>query len=147
LEVFFGVPLLIILADDMLLFLVSRLLPRLLPLLSHPFSGSLVIIVAGFFSGLAPNYPSLLVLRTLCGFGVGGSTVPFDLLAEFLPNSHRGRFLIYIEYFWTIGSIFVAGMAWLFLSQSGWRVLTMVTAIPVAIALIGSIIVLPESPR
>lgn len=107
----------------------------------------MVIIVAGFFSGLAPNYPSLLVLRTLCGFGVGGSTVPFDLLAEFLPNSHRGRFLIYIEYFWTIGSIFVAGMAWLLLSQSGWRVLTMITAIPVAIALIWSIIVLPESPR
>jgi MFS family permease len=107
----------------------------------------MVIIVAGFFSGLAPNYPSLLVLRTLCGFGVGGSTVPFDLLAEFLPNSYRGRFLIYIEYFWTIGSIFVAGMAWLFLSQSGWRILTMVTAIPVAIALIGSILILPESPR
>jgi hypothetical protein len=37
------------------------------------------------------------------GFGVGGAVVPFDLLAEFLPNKHRGTFLIYIEGFWTIG--------------------------------------------
>ena len=106
-----------------------------------------MIILAGFLSGAAPNYPSLLVFRTLCGFGVGGSTIPFDLLAEFLPNSHRGRFLIYIEYFWTLGSMFVAGVAWVLLSSSGWRVLTYVTAIPVAVSLVGSVFVLPESPR
>eukprot|EP00602_Paraphysomonas_sp_CaronLab_P008749 CAMPEP_0185036990 /NCGR_PEP_ID=MMETSP1103-20130426/30801_1 /TAXON_ID=36769 /ORGANISM="Paraphysomonas bandaiensis, Strain Caron Lab Isolate" /LENGTH=502 /DNA_ID=CAMNT_0027574779 /DNA_START=122 /DNA_END=1630 /DNA_ORIENTATION=+ len=109
--------------------------------------GSGMIILAGFLSGAAPNYPSLLVFRTLCGFGVGGSTIPFDLLAEFLPNSHRGRFLIYIEYFWTLGSMFVAGVAWVLLSSSGWRVLTYVTAIPVAVSLVGSVFVLPESPR
>jgi hypothetical protein len=41
--------------------------------------------------------------RAIVGFGVGGAVVPFDLLAEFLPNKHRGTFLIYIEGFWTIG--------------------------------------------
>jgi hypothetical protein len=33
----------------------------------------------------------------LVGFGVGGLTVPFDLLAELSPVTHRGKFLIYIE--------------------------------------------------
>jgi hypothetical protein len=34
------------------------------------------------------------------GFGVGGLTVPFDILAEVLPTKHRGKNLLYIEYFW-----------------------------------------------
>lgn len=29
------------------------------------------IILAGFLSGVAPNYYSLLAFRALCGFGVG----------------------------------------------------------------------------
>jgi hypothetical protein len=70
------------------------------------------------------------MLRSVVGFGVGGVYVPFDLLAEFLPPSHRGRFLIYIEFFWTIGSLMVAGLAWLLLPTYGWRMLTYVTAIP-----------------
>jgi MFS transporter, putative metabolite:H+ symporter len=68
-------------------------------------------------------------------------------LAEFLPNSHRGIFLIYVEVFWTIGSMFVAGVAWICLSSMGWRVLALITAIPVALATIGCILLLPESPR
>jgi MFS transporter, putative metabolite:H+ symporter len=69
------------------------------------------------------------------------------LLAEFLPNSHRGIFLIYVEVFWTIGSMFVAGVAWACLSTSGWRVLALITAIPVILATVGCILLLPESPR
>lgn len=65
------------------------------------------------------------------GFGVGGAYVPFDLLAEFLPPSHRGKFLIYIEFFWTMGSLMVAGLAWALLPTYGWRVLAYVTAVPV----------------
>jgi hypothetical protein len=30
--------------------------------------------------------------RFLVGFGVGGIAVPFDLLAEVTPTSHRGTF-------------------------------------------------------
>ncbi|CAE7446419.1 Slc22a13, partial [Symbiodinium microadriaticum] len=43
--------------------------------------------------------------------------------------------------------MFVAGTAWLLLTSSGWRVLTFVTAIPVTVSLVGSVFVLPESPR
>ena len=63
----------------------------------------MLISAAGLASGLSPNYAFLVACRAIVGFGVGGAVVPFDLLAEFLPNEHRGTFLIYIEGFWTIG--------------------------------------------
>lgn len=48
-----------------------------------------VISLAGLASGLAPSYGWLLALRGLVGFGLGGSSVPFDLLAEFCPPKER----------------------------------------------------------
>ena len=73
--------------------------------------------------------------------------VPFDLLAELLPTSHRGRFLIYLQGFWTIGAAYVVTMAWLLMDGGGWRVVTAMTAVPVTISLILAVIYLPESPR
>lgn len=108
---------------------------------------SAIITIGGFLTGAASSFPILLFIRAVVGFGIGGASIPFDLLAEFLPASHRGSFLIYIEYFWTIGSVFVTGLAWLFLDKYGWRVLSILTAIPVAITSIFSIFYLPESPR
>lgn len=78
---------------------------------------------------------------------MGGATVPFDLLAEFLPAKERGSFLIFIEYFWTIGSIFVIMMAWWLLRVYDWRILAMVTSVPVGISCILSVWYLPESAR
>ena len=72
-----------------------------------------LIVTFGLLSGASPSYEWLLVFRGIVGFGVGGLTVPFDLLAEFLPSAVRGKFLLYIEFFWTVGSLFVAGMAWM----------------------------------
>jgi MFS family permease len=108
---------------------------------------SSLICSSGFLSGVAPNYKTLVVFRAIVGFGVGGLTVPFDLLAEFLPSGDRGKFLMYIEYFWTFGSIFVAGVAWAALDKIGWRGLSLVTAVPVTLSSIAAIIYLPESPR
>lgn len=109
--------------------------------------GSIMIIVFGVATGFTPNYAALLCVRTLLGFGVGGATISFDLMAEFLPNSARGQFLTNINYFWTAGSMFVAGCAWLMLSDQGWHRLAIVTSLPVALALVFSIGSLPESPR
>jgi len=110
--------------------------------------GSSMIIIGGFLSAFCPDYATFIICRAVVGFGVGGISVPFDLLAEYLPNEYRGKFLMYIEYFWTIGSMFVAGSAWIILSQGGdWRALTLVTAAPVTIGLAVSICYLPESPR
>eukprot|EP01031_Cornospumella_fuschlensis_P031901 gene31901-38569_t len=107
----------------------------------------LVISAGGFITAAAPSYIWLLIIRAVVGFGIGGASVSFDLLAEFMPTSHRGRFLIYIEYFWTIGSMFVNGAAWLSLDSLGWRALAIVTAVPVAITTLIGIYYMPESPR
>ena len=68
-----------------------------------------IISGAGVISGFSPNYQSLILFRFICGFGVGGLTVPFDLLAEFMPNDIRGAYLMKMEYFWCSGSMFVTG--------------------------------------
>lgn len=106
-----------------------------------------VITLSGIASAFAPGYVILVILQIILGFGVAGATVPFDLLSEFLPASQRGQFLIQINYFWTIGSLFVAGMAWLLLPTFGWRALAFVTILPVASVLILCYFYLPESPR
>ena len=108
---------------------------------------ALTISIFGFISGLSPNYSSLLILRMLVGVGIGGVIIPFDIIAEFMPLSHRGQFLVLIEYFWTIGSMMIAGLAWILLSTYSWRILTIITALPVTISLIFSSYYLPESVR
>ena len=106
-----------------------------------------LIVAFGLLSASSRTYEWLLTFRAIVGFGVGGLTVPFDLLAEFLPSAERGKYLLYIEYFWTLGSLFVAGIAWLFLDTIGWRGLCYVVSAPVAICSVISIVYLPESPR
>mmetsp|Transcript_16084 Transcript_16084/g.24243 ORF Transcript_16084/g.24243 Transcript_16084/m.24243 type:complete len:513 (+) Transcript_16084:51-1589(+) len=106
-----------------------------------------VVSAFGILTSLAPNLPILLVFQFFVGIGVGGMAVTFDLLAEMLPTSHRGSYLIYLQGFWTIGSAFVTIFAWMLLSNHGWRALALVTVVPVSISLICSIVYLPESPR
>ena len=75
---------------------------------------------------------TLIIFRSIAGFGIGGANIPFDLLAEFMPISQRGQFGVYIELFWTFGSMIVAGLAWGTLDRDGWHNLAYYTAIPVA---------------
>lgn len=53
-----------------------------------------IICLSGFLTAVANNYLTLLCFRFLVGFGVGGLTVPFDTLAEFVPNNQRGSNLL-----------------------------------------------------
>lgn len=105
------------------------------------------IAIASWASGFAPNYGMLVFLRTIVGIGIGGSTVPFDLVAEFLPPSVRGANLMLLELFWTCGSMMVIGAAWLMLGSYGWRALIYLTAAPMTVVLLVAFWLLPESPR
>ncbi|MGD2143511.1 MAG: MFS transporter [Anaerolineae bacterium] len=110
----------------------------------------LVDSVFGFLSALSPGYIWLLLLRAVTGFGVGG-TLPVDyaIFSEYLPKRNRGRYLVLLESFWAVGTVVVAGLAWLILPQApdvGWRVLLAISAVP------GAIVYfirrhIPESPR
>ena len=66
----------------------------------------------GLLSALSPNFTLLLVFRFLTGMAVGG-TLPVDyaMMAEFLPKKVRGRFLVYLESFWALGTILIALLA------------------------------------
>ena len=79
----------------------------------------IVVCIFGYLSAVAPNFIVLILFRFGVGIGVGGMAVPFDLLAELLPTSHRGRFLIYLQGFWTLGAAYVVTMAWLLMDRGG----------------------------
>lgn len=88
-----------------------------------------IITLGGWASGFAQSYIALLVLRFIVGFGVGGSTVPFDIFSEFLPHSVRGRTLMLTNLFWVVGELFVTFAAYTFLPIGGWRALVFATAV------------------
>ncbi len=105
--------------------------------------------VFGLLSVLAPSFGALLVLRFLTGAAVGG-TLPVDyaLMAEFLPPARRGRWLVFLEGFWAVGTVAIALVAWALASagtDDPWRWIFAATAAP---ALIGIVLRLwvPESP-
>jgi putative MFS transporter len=69
------------------------------------------------------------------------------MMAEFLPAERRGRWLVLLESFWAVGTIFLAVLALVALrwGDDAWRVIFFVTGIP---ALVGVVLRLsiPESP-
>ncbi|MBN9321083.1 MAG: MFS transporter [Delftia acidovorans] len=103
---------------------------------------------AGVASAFAPEFAWLLVLRFITGIGVGG-TLPVDytMMAEFLPSDRRGRWLVLLESFWAVGTIFLAILALVAVSwgDDAWRVIFFVTGLP---ALIGVVLrfYIPGSP-
>ena len=94
--------------------------------------------IFGLASVFAQDFTLLLVLRFLTGVAVGG-TLPVDyaMMAEFLPPRNRGRWLVWLEGFWAVGTIVVALTAWIAVSQGAvapWRWIFAVAAIPALIA-------------
>ena len=57
---------------------------------------ALIIAVSGVATAFCRNYLELVIARFFVGFGIGGLTVPFDTLGEFLPTASRGKNLLYI---------------------------------------------------
>lgn len=105
--------------------------------------------VFGMASVFAQDFTMLLVLRFLTGVAVGG-TLPVDyaMMAEFLPPKNRGRWLVWLEGFWAIGTIIVALTAWIAASQGAeapWRWIFAVAALPAVIGIFLRLWV-PESP-
>jgi MFS family permease len=112
---------------------------------------AMIISFFGVAVAFAVNYWSLLALLFLVGFGVGGLTVPFDILSEVLPAASRGKNLLLIQYFWTIGVLMVVGAARFTLGDSGvggnWRLFVMLCSLPCFTSIFLGCIWVPESPR
>jgi len=113
---------------------------------------SIIISVFGLVTAMARNLVSLILIRTILGFGIGGFVVPFDILAEFLPSEGRGKYLLSVEYFWTFGTVLVSVFAYLTIghqteSSSSWRVFVLACALPSLLASFAACVWIPESPH
>lgn len=104
--------------------------------------------VFGLASVFAPDFAWLIVLRFITGIGVGG-TLPVDyaMMAEFLPADRRGRWLVILEGFWAVGTVFVALAAWAAqdAGTDAWRYIFAFTAAPAFVGLAFRLWI-PESP-
>ena len=132
---------------------------------------SSIIASFGISVSFVTSYWNLLPVVFMIGAGVGGLTVPFDILAEFLPAASRGKNLLLIEYFWTIGTLYVVVMAYLTLSgvdgmgndkdsstndndnnddlesHLNWRLFSMLASLPCTVSIFLGWFLVPESPR
>jgi len=114
----------------------------------------LVFSVATGLCALAQGFWSLLILRFLVGFGLGGELpVAAAIVTEFAPAKHRGRLVVLLESFWAFGWAAAAIIAETLARRaetSGrgfpWRLAFFIGALP-ALYLIVLRRALPESPR
>jgi MFS family permease len=108
-----------------------------------------VIVLGGVVTAMAPNYGTAIVAVFVLGTGIGGLSVPFDILAEFLPSSGRGTNLLKINYAWTVGAIYVVGMAytWLRGETPAWRLVSLLSTLPCAVSLVIGVFRVLESPH
>lgn len=109
-----------------------------------------IIAIFGLATAVCNSYIALVLTRMFVGFGVGGLVVPFDCMAELLPIVHRGRDLLFIEYFWTFGTLMVPLAAKVTLDtndENGWRWFVVLCALPCIVSTCIGWFLVPESPR
>jgi putative MFS transporter len=114
----------------------------------------LVFSLATGLCAFAWSFGSLLVLRFLVGFGLGGELpVAAALVSEFAPARHRGRLVVLLESFWAVGWAAAAILADVLATRAAargapfpWRAAFAAGALPALYVFILRRS-LPESPR
>jgi putative MFS transporter len=111
-----------------------------------------ILWYAGFtaLTALAWGPWSVSAFRFLAGIGLGALlVVDPSMLSEYLPPQNRGRFLVFLDFFWPVGLLLATGLSWVFLDQiggdSGWRYLFLAASFPAFLAFLARLN-LPESP-
>jgi MFS transporter, putative metabolite:H+ symporter len=115
---------------------------------------SAVVSIFGVATSFATTFQWLLTARILVSFGIGGLTVPFNACAELMPPASRGKQLVILQIFWSAGALAVH----LMLQQqeqeniadstnSLWRLIAGLCAVPSFLATVLAWLFVPESPR
>jgi putative MFS transporter len=93
------------------------------------------------------DYTSLFWMRAIQGLGLGGEIpIMASYIGEFAKASHRGRYGLGFQLWFSISFIFVSGISFLVVPNLGWQWMFIIGAIP-AIILIPMRQWMPESPR
>lgn len=106
--------------------------------------------IAGALSAAAYSTWLLIFFRVIGGIGIGGSMPPtWALAVELLAPRHRGKAIIWVAFNWVVGSLYAAGLAWVFLGVYGysWRVFVLLASVPPFVCAILAMLILPESPH
>uniref|UniRef100_A0A671UQ70 Solute carrier family 22 member 3 n=1 Tax=Sparus aurata TaxID=8175 RepID=A0A671UQ70_SPAAU len=100
--------------------------------------------IAGILVAVAPNYVSLLVFRTLYGFGVkGGWVAGYVLITELVGVEYRRTVGVLYQMFFSVGILILPLLAYYI---TDWRWLQVVITVPYIIFL-SYYWFIPESPR
>jgi len=110
-------------------------------------ASSFVIACSSVLAAFTESHWPLLALRAVTGFGFGGLTVAFDLVAEYVPGSYRGRFLVLLKGFWALGILTTPVVFVMCKPFLGYRVVVLICAAPACISTVLSACFLPESAR
>ncbi len=96
------------------------------------FASTLILYsIATGLCGIAWNFASLVILRFLVGFGLGGQLpVAVTLVSEYAPPDKRGRFIVLLESFWGVGWLAAALIAYLLIPHYGWQMAFFIGAVP-----------------
>merc|ERR1712137_973748 len=88
-----------------------------------------------------------MFMRFAVGFGLGGTTVPFYTLAEFVPHQYRAQALLKLALAWSLGSFMVPVFAAATIDQSNkWPILLILCSLPSCFSFCFGLVVVPESP-
>lgn len=94
----------------------------------------ITITIAAIFTGLcsiAVDPISTATLRFLAGIGLGGSLpLPGVYISEYVPASHRGKFLGLVETSWVYGVLLAIIFPFFLIPAIGWRLTFLVGFIP-----------------
>ena len=99
-------------------------------------------------TALSFNTASLFAFRLLAGLGLGGMLVIDPaILSEYLPPQSRGRYMVFLDFFWPGGFLLAILFWYVFIIDLGgaWRLLFLVAAFPAFVAYLFRRAV-PESP-
>ncbi|XP_028996568.1 solute carrier family 22 member 2-like [Betta splendens] len=120
-------------------YLADRLGRKMTFLISNLLNG-----IAGILVALAPDYVSLLVFRTLYGFGVkGGWVVGYVLITELVGVEYRRTVGVLYQMFFSVGILLLPLQAYYI---TDWRWLQVVITVPY-ILMLSYYWFVPESPR
>ena len=109
----------------------------------------LLFSIATGLCSLATGIVSLIILRFLVGFGLGGELpVASTLVSEFSPAAHRGRLLVILESFWAFGWAVAAVISYRIIPafENGWKIAFLIGFLP-AFYVFFLRRRIPESPR